>query len=55
VGNLHQFSHIKGESSFFDFHLSLIVTGANKWRRLKGRNRCDRLWAPGSSSRQSEN
>ncbi|ELR24886.1 cytosolic regulator of adenylate cyclase [Acanthamoeba castellanii str. Neff] len=39
VGNLHQFSHIKGESSFFDFHLSLIVTGANKWRRLKGRNR----------------
>jgi hypothetical protein len=43
VGNLHQFSHIKGESSFFDFHLSLIVTGANKWRRLKGRNRCDRL------------
>jgi rapamycin-insensitive companion of mTOR len=39
VRNLHQFSHIKGESSYFDFHLSLIVTGANKWRRLKGRDR----------------
>lgn len=39
VGNLYQFSHLKNESSFFDFHLSLIVTGANKWRRLKGRNR----------------
>lgn len=39
VTNLHQYHHAKHTSSFYDFHLSLIVTGANKWKRLKGRDR----------------
>ncbi|KAL6050423.1 Peptidyl-prolyl cis-trans isomerase fkbp11 [Balamuthia mandrillaris] len=36
VSNLHQFSHNRETSNHYDFHLSLIVTGANKWRRRKG-------------------
>ncbi len=40
VTNLHQYHHLKHSSSFTsDFHLSLIVTGANKWKRMKGRDR----------------
>lgn len=29
----------KGLTSFNDLHVALIVTGANKWRRMKGRDR----------------
>lgn len=44
VTNLYQYHHLKHISSFYDFHLSLIVTGANKWKRLKGRDkRLDRM------------
>lgn len=39
VTNLHQYHHLKHTSSFYDFHLALIVTGANKWKRLKGRDK----------------
>jgi len=39
ITNLHQYHHSKHTSSFYDFHLSLIVTGAKKWKRLKGRDR----------------
>lgn len=39
ITNLHQYHHLKHTSSFYDFHLSLIVTGANKWKRVKGRDR----------------
>eukprot|EP01114_Cavostelium_apophysatum_P016624 TRINITY_DN4775_c0_g1_i1.p1 TRINITY_DN4775_c0_g1~~TRINITY_DN4775_c0_g1_i1.p1 ORF type:complete len:1113 (-),score=304.93 TRINITY_DN4775_c0_g1_i1:63-3401(-) len=39
VTNLHQYHHMKHNSSFYDFHLALIVTGANKWKRLKGRDK----------------
>jgi len=42
--NLHQYHHSKHTSSFYDFHLSLIVSGANKWKRMRGRDRrLDRL------------
>lgn len=39
--NLHQYHHLKHTTSFYDFHLSLIVTGANKHKQLnmKGKDR----------------
>ncbi|KAL6058320.1 Cytosolic regulator of adenylyl cyclase [Balamuthia mandrillaris] len=36
VANLHQISHNKRSASLYD---SYLVTGANKWRRLKGSDR----------------
>jgi hypothetical protein len=39
VTNLHQYHHLKHASSYDELHLSLIVTGANKWKRVKGRDR----------------
>ncbi len=34
---LHQFSHSKSGWRVEDFNLSLLVTGANRFRRLKGK------------------
>eukprot|EP01104_Vermistella_antarctica_P020383 TRINITY_DN869_c5_g1_i1.p1 TRINITY_DN869_c5_g1~~TRINITY_DN869_c5_g1_i1.p1 ORF type:complete len:770 (+),score=198.04 TRINITY_DN869_c5_g1_i1:303-2312(+) len=39
VTNLHQYSHIKGTSHTIDLPESVALTGANKWRRLKGFDR----------------
>eukprot|EP00004_Rigifila_ramosa_P013527 TRINITY_DN3004_c0_g1_i1.p1 TRINITY_DN3004_c0_g1~~TRINITY_DN3004_c0_g1_i1.p1 ORF type:complete len:1085 (-),score=258.97 TRINITY_DN3004_c0_g1_i1:103-3207(-) len=41
LNNLHQFLRTKKtqSNSLYDFHLSLIVTGAHKWRRVKGVDR----------------
>jgi rapamycin-insensitive companion of mTOR len=41
ISNLHQYMHMKETevSSTFDFHAALLVSGANKWRRLKGKDR----------------
>mmetsp|Transcript_15192 Transcript_15192/g.45499 ORF Transcript_15192/g.45499 Transcript_15192/m.45499 type:complete len:1087 (+) Transcript_15192:76-3336(+) len=45
VSHLHQYSHIKETSQCQEeYHTSLLVTGANKWRRVKGVDRrLDRL------------
>lgn len=39
ITNLHQYHHLKHTISFYDFHLSLIVLGANKHKQMKGRDR----------------
>jgi len=48
ISNLHQYMHMKETnmscSSSLDFHTSLLVSGASKWRRMKGKDRrLDRL------------
>ena len=45
VSRLHQYMNIKEDTSEnFDFHTSLLVSGASKWRRLKGKDkRMDRI------------
>eukprot|EP01132_Coremiostelium_polycephalum_P001142 gene1142-1449_t len=39
VTNLHSYSHIKATNNSFDSSLAIVLTGANKWRRIKGQDR----------------
>ncbi|KYR02655.1 cytosolic regulator of adenylyl cyclase [Tieghemostelium lacteum] len=39
VTNLHSFSHSKATYSLLDNSLAIGLTGANKWRRVKGQDR----------------
>jgi len=39
VTNLHSYSHIKSSVGIFDSSMAIGLTGANKWRRIKGQDR----------------